>query len=193
MNKSALKQKLQVKKVADYSYLVLFFLSFAFFTFFVIRPNILTIFSLQEELGNLKILDTGYENVIKKIVSIQSFLEDNRTDLYLLDEALPSLPQISKIVDDTQHSATNSALKLNTMALGKIDLKDNTNQLARKKISINMDGDSDFFGSKAFITDIINSRRLKTIQQISFNQDSQQSGTPSGKLHLILEIEGYYL
>ena len=98
MNKSVIKRKLLVRKVTDYSYTILFFVSFAFFTFFVIRPNILTILSLQEESGKLHTLDAGYENVIKKIVDIQSFLEENGKDLYLLDESLPTLPQINKLV-----------------------------------------------------------------------------------------------
>jgi len=192
MNKSTLKEKIQAKKVTDYSYMILLFISFAFFTFFVIRPNILTIFSLQEQLGKLHILDTGYENVIKKIVDIQSFLEENRTDLYLLDEALPSLPQINKIVDDTQYSASASGIKLNSMALSNVDLKDKTIEFTRKKISINMDGGANFLDSKSFISDIVDGRRLKIIKQLNFSQDVQ-GGTQSGTLKLIMEIEGYYL
>jgi len=192
MNKSTLKEKIQAKKVTDYSYMILLFVSFAFFTFFVIRPNILTIFSLQEELGKLHILDTGYENVIKKIIDIQSFLEENRTDLYLLDEALPSLPQINKIVDDTQYSASASGIKLNSMALSNVDLKDKTIEFTRKKISINMDGGANFLNSKDFINDIVDGRRLKIIKQLNFSQDTQE-GTQSGTLKLIMEIEGYYL
>ncbi len=192
MNKASLKEKIQAKKVTDYSYMILLFISFAFFTFFVIRPNVLTIFSLQEELGKLHILDTGYENVIKKIVDIQSFLEENRTDLYLLDEALPSLPQINKIVDDTQISASASGVKINSMAISNVDLKDKTVEFTRKKISINMDGGANFLNSRDFINEMVDGRRLKIIKQLNFSQD-MQSGTQSGALKLIMEIEGYYL
>ncbi len=192
MNKTSLKEKIQAKKVTDYSYMILLFISFAFFTFFVIRPNVLTIFSLQEELGKLHILDTGYENVIKKIVDIQSFLEENRTDLYLLDEALPSLPQINKIVDDTQNSASASGVKINSMAISNVDLKDKTVEFTRKKISINMDGEANFLNSKDFINEMVDGRRLKIIKQLNFSQDIQ-GGTQSGALKLIMEIEGYYL
>lgn len=192
MNKASLKEKIQAKKVTDYSYMILLFISFAFFTFFVIRPNVLTIFSLQEELGKLHILDTGYENVIKKIVDIQSFLEENRTDLYLLDEALPSLPQINKIVDDTQISASASGVKINSMAISNVDLKDKTIEFTRKKISINMDGGANFLNSRDFINEMVDGRRLKIIKQLNFSQD-MQSGTQSGALKLIMEIEGYYL
>ena len=192
MNKSVIKRKLFVKKATDYTYTVLFFISFAFFTFFVIRPNILTILSLQEEAGKLHILDTGYENVIKKIVDIQYFLQENGQDLYLLDEALPTLPQINKLVVDTQNSASGSGMILSTMSINKVDLRNNEAKLTRKTISITLDGNADFINSKAFITQIMNDRRLKMIQSIGFTQD-EKKGSQSGSLKLQLEVEGYYL
>jgi Tfp pilus assembly protein PilO len=192
MNKNVIKRKLFVKKATDYSYTVLFFISFAFFTFFVIRPNILTILSLQEESGKLHILDTGYENVINKIVTIQSFLQDNGQDLYLLDEALPTLPQINKLVVDSQSSASSSGMSLSTLSINKVNLRDTVVKTERKRIVITLDGIADFTQSKAFITQVMNDRRLKMIQQITFDQNDKK-GSGSGTLKLLLEIEGYYL
>lgn len=192
MNKSIIKRKLFVKKAADYSYTVLFFLSFAFFTFFVIRPNILTILSLQEELGKLQILDTGYENVINKIVTIQTFLQENGQDLYLLDDALPTLPKINKLVLDSQFSASSSGMNLSELSINKVDLRDTEKKTVRKKINITLEGNADFMQSKEFITQIMNDRRLKMIQQITFDQD-EKKGSTSGSLKLLLEVEGYYL
>lgn len=192
MNKAVIKRKLLVKKATDYSYTILFFISFAFFTFFVIRPNILTILSLQEESGRLHILDIGYENVIKKIVDIQTFLEENRTDLPLLDEALPDVPQINKLVNDSQFSASDSGMVLNTMSINKVDLRDSGKKKDRKKVSVTIEGVANFLQSKSFITQVMNDRRLKTIRKITFDIDSKQS-SESGNLRLVLEVEGYYL
>jgi len=192
MNKSIIKREFLVKKVTDYSYTILFFLSFAFFTFFVIRPNVLTIFSLQEEAGKLRILDSGYENVINKIVETQSFIEENGKEIYLLDEALPSSPKIDKLVIDTQFSATNSGMNLNTMSINKVDLRDMQKNIVRKKINFFLDGEANFAQSKEFIARIMNDRRLKMIQQITFDRD-EKSGSESGNLKLRLEVEGYYL
>lgn len=192
MNKAVIKRKLLVKKVTDYSYTILFFISFAFFTFFVIRPNILTILSLQEEAGKLHILDTGYENVIKKIVDIQSFLQENGQNLYLLDESIPTLPQINKLVVDTQYSASSSGMNLSTMSINKVDLRDMQKKKERRVVTITLEGGADFMQSKEFISQILNNRRLKMIKQITFDQDIKQ-GTNSGNLKLLLEVEGYYL
>ncbi|MCX6732532.1 MAG: hypothetical protein NTV98_03245 [Candidatus Roizmanbacteria bacterium] len=192
MNKAVIKRNLLVKKATDYSYTILFFISFAFFTFFVIRPNILTILSLQEEAGKLHILDSGYENVINKIVNIQAFLQENGQDLYLLDEALPTLPKINKLVLDSQFSASSSGMNLAAMSINQVDLRDTEKRKTRRKITITLDGAADFIQSKEFITQIMNDRRLKMIQQITFDQD-EKKGSMSGSLKLMLEVEGYYL
>ena len=192
MNKNVIKRQLLVKKATDYSYTILFFISFAFFTFFVIRPNILTILSLQEESGKLHILDTGYENVINKIVTIQSFLQENGSDLYLLDAALPTLPQINKLVVDSQFSASSSGMNLSTLSINKVDLRETVKKTVRKQIVITLEGGADFAQSKEFITQIMNDRRLKMIHQITFDQNDKK-GTESGALKLLLEVEGYYL
>lgn len=192
MNKSIIKRSLLVKKAADYSYTVLFFISFAFFAFFVIRPNILTILTLQEEAGKLHILDTGYENVIKKIVDIQAFLQESGQDLYLLDDALPTSPKINKLVIDTQFSASSSGMSLSTMSINTVDLGDKEKKKVRRKISIVLNGEADFAQSKEFMTLIMNDRRLKKIQQIIFDLD-EKKGSASGSLKLQLEVEGYYL
>lgn len=192
INKSSIKRTLQIKKATDYSYTILFFLSFSFFTFFVIRPNIVTILSLQEEAGRLKILDTGYENVIRKIVDIQTFLETNRENLYLLDEALPSSPNLNKIVDDTQYAASGSALNLTAMTINKVDLKDVSNQTEEKTVIINIEADGTFVETKNFISEVLNDRRLKNIRRIVLDQDTV-AGSSSGNLKLLIDLEGYHL
>lgn len=181
-----------MKKATDYSYTILFFLSFSFFTFFVIRPNIVTILSLQEEAGRLKILDAGYENVIRKIVDIQTFLETNRENLYLLDEALPSSPNLNKIVDDTQYAASGSALNLTAMTINKVDLKDTERKTEEKSVIINIEADGTFVQTKNFISEALNDRRLKNIRRIVLDQDTV-AGSSSGNLKLLIDVEGYHL
>lgn len=186
------KRHLNLTQFKDYSYLILFFISFSFFTFFVIRPNLITIFSLQEELGKLQILDQGYDNVIQKIITIQTFLESSRSDLFLLDEALPNIPGINKVVDDIQNSASQSAIVLTSMGIGKIDLKDTTASKKRKPIAIHMTASGKFPEAKEFVLNVLNARRLEAINQIVFDVDGKD-GTQSGLLRMTLELESYHL
>lgn len=192
INKESIKRTLQIKKATDYSYTILFFLSFSFFTFFVIRPNIVTILSLQEEAGKLKILDQGYENVIRKIVDIQTFLESNRENLYLLDDALPSSPNLNKIVDDTQFAASDSALNLTAMTINKVDLKDVSHKNEKKSIVINLEAGGSFLQTKEFISQILEDRRLKNVRRIVLDQDTI-AGSGSGSLKLLIDVEGFHI
>lgn len=192
MDKDYLKKQLTSAKIKDYSYSIIFFLTFSFFVFFVIRPNLVNVFSLQEELGKLHILDVGYENVIKKIINIQTFLETNRSDLYLLDQAISSTPQINKIVQDIEKAATNSGVIVNQIDISKINLKQGGRQTKKNSLIVNMSVKTNFDDMQLFVNNLINQRRLKTLKHIVIDKD-ELSGTASGSLDIKFELEGYYL
>lgn len=192
MDKDYLKKKLTSSKVKDYSYSIIFFLTFSFFVFFVIRPNLVNVFSLQEELGKLHLLDIGYENVIKKIINIQTFLETNRSDLYLLDQAISSTPQINKIVQDIEKAASSSGIIVNQIDISKINLKQGAKQTKKNSLMVNMSVKTDFEAMQLFVSNLINQRRLKTLKHIVIDKD-ELTGSASGSLNIKFELEGYYL
>jgi Tfp pilus assembly protein PilO len=167
-------------------------LTFSFFLFFVIRPNLVNVFSLQEELGRLRLLDTGYENVIKKIISIQTFLETNRSDLYLLDQSISSSPQINKIVNDLEAAATSSGIILTQIDISEVDLKKNVKQKETNKLVVNLSTQSDFEQAKQFIETLFIQRRLKTLKHLIIDR-AENTGSGSALLKIKLELEGYYL
>ncbi len=192
MDKEVFKKKIFMSKVKDYSYAIIFFITFSFFIFFVIRPNIVNVFSLQEELGRLKILDAGYENVIKKIVDIQFFLESNRSDLYLLDQALPQTPQINKVVQDLEKIASESGVKIIQIDINKINLKENTKKTKQTPLAVNLGLKSTFYQYKTFLKGIQEQRRLKSFKHIIIDKE-QNEGTLSGQLNIKMQLEGYFL
>lgn len=192
MDRESIKKKLTSTKTKDYTYGIIFLLTFSFFLFFVIRPNLVNVFSLQEELGNLKILDTGYENVIRKIVNIQTFLETNRSDLYLLDQGISSAPQINKVVEDIESAASSSGITVTQVDIGQIDLKEKDSRTTKNVLKVNLSTKADFKLAKDFITALMMQRRLKTIRRIGMSKaDINSSG--SAQLDITLELEGYYL
>ncbi|PIY68504.1 hypothetical protein COY90_05535 [Candidatus Roizmanbacteria bacterium CG_4_10_14_0_8_um_filter_39_9] len=192
MDKEYLKKQLTSSKVKDYSYSIIFFLTFSFFVFFVIRPNLVNVFSLQEELGKLHLLDIGYENVIKKIINIQTFLETNRSDLYLLDQAISSTPQVNKIVQDIEKAASSSGIVVNQIDISRINLKQGGKQTKKNSLMVNMSVKTDFEDMQSFVSNLINQRRLKTLKHMVIDKD-ELTGTSSGSLNIKFELEGYYL
>lgn len=192
MDKQTLIKQLTAQKVKDYTYAVIFVLTFSFFIFFVIRPNLVNVFSLQEELGRLRILDSGYENVIKKIINIQTFLETNRSDLYLLDQAVASSPQINKLIQDMEEAASSSGLEISQANIGKISLKHSTVSKKRNVLTVNLATHSGFEDIKTFINNLIQQRRLKTLKTIVLEKD-EKSASSSATLNIKIDLEGYFL
>lgn len=192
MDKNSLKKQLLSKKTKDYTYGIIFFLTFSFFVFFVIRPNLVNVFSLQEELGRLKILDAGYENVIRKIVDIQTFLETNRSDLYLLDQAVSSSPQINKVIADIEAAASSSGVIVHQVDVNKIDLKHKDLRTSKNTLVVNMATRSDFDKLNAFIGNLLVQRRLKTLKSVSIERMSNMA-SGSAELDVKIELDGFYL
>lgn len=192
MDKDTLIKQFTSKKAKDYTYAIIFFLIFSFFIFFVIRPNLVNVFSLQEELGKLQIMDAGYENVIKKIINIQTFLETNRSDLYLLDQAVSSTPQINKLIQDIEAAASASGIIVSQINISKIDLKDKTVRTKKNILTVNIATHTGFEKAKLFVENLIMERRLKTLKNITLDRD-EKSASPSSALDIKIDLEGYYL
>jgi len=192
MDKDYIKKKLVTQKTKDYTYGIIFFLTFSFFIFFVIRPNLVNVFSLQEELGRLHILDAGYENVIKKIINIQTFLETNRSDLYLLDQAISSTPQINKIVADIETAASASGVLVHQIDINKVDLKEKGQRQEKNVLIINMATQTGFTEATACVGNLLGQRRLKTFKNISIDT-TDRNGTGSATLDIKIELNGFYL
>jgi len=123
MDKKALLQLLNKKEVHKYGFTIAFFIIFSFFLVFAIRPNLVTAFTLQKELQDLKIKNKKSEAVILQVVSYQSTLEEYRDKLPLLDQAVPSSPTVAQVVDEVKKSASDSGLLANTISVQQIHLK----------------------------------------------------------------------
>lgn len=126
MNKERILVMLKDKKVQNYSYHIFFFLAFSFFVIFAIQPNLSTAFRLQKELQDLRLENKKSEEVILQIVNYQSLMEEYRDSLYVLDEALPSTPELASAIEDVSKIASESGLILQSMTVESISLKGDT-------------------------------------------------------------------
>jgi Tfp pilus assembly protein PilO len=177
------------KKVKDYTLTIFFFLIFAFFVFFAIRPNIVTAFNLQKELQDLKVKDRKYEQTLFNIVNYQAVLETNRDNFFLLDEAVPSNPQVYKVIDDLRVSASASGVLTSRFDVSEVQLTKDKKQRKMQAYKISLETTSDINQVKGFIENFMSQRRLKTIDSLSITPDNRTEN--SFKIQMI--IEGYYL
>jgi len=126
MNKEKFLELLKDKKIQNYSYHIFFFLVFSFFIIFAIQPNLSTAFRLQKELQDLRLQNKKSEEVILQIVNYQSLMEEYRDSLSVLDEAVPSTPELAKVVDEISKTASDSGLIVKSLTIESIDLKGNS-------------------------------------------------------------------
>lgn len=192
MDKQTILSALRNQKTKDYSLVIIFFLVFSFFIFFAIRPNILTIFSLQKEREELKKVDANYEDVIMSIVQTQTLLEQYRDKLGYLDDSLPLAPQVNKVVDDIRQSASQSGTILSQMQVSTLSLKEDADIDKLQFFELSMSTPSDFGDIKSFVDILIAQRRLKVLKRIIMNKSNPES-TQSGQLGTQLQIDNYYL
>lgn len=211
MNKNDILSKVLNKKVQDYSFLVFFFLIFAVFVFFAIRPNLLTAFRLQSELEELRFQDQQYERIILNIVEYQTILEQTRDSFYLLEEAIPQSPEIYAMVNEIRKAASDSGIIIRNLKVSQVVLKDDgtqgnkngSNDAPKKRTAgtqgeenksykVEFDIESNMTETKNLLARTFNQRRLKLIKKMAMSS-SQQVATTSAVFRVTLEVEGYYL
>ncbi|MCS6956494.1 MAG: type 4a pilus biogenesis protein PilO [Patescibacteria group bacterium] len=177
------------KKYQDYTYAVLFFMVFSIFIFFAISPSLKTAFSLKKEREDLEKIDKLYESKIVNISEMQNKLEENRDKLNLIDKAVSQYPQVNKMVDDVKKTADKNNFFIQKANIADINLFQSKKELGR--ISLIIEGKTDYENLMNFIREIFDQKRLKTIENLTINQDKES--TNSGRLQISLIINGYYL
>ncbi|MDO8497898.1 MAG: type 4a pilus biogenesis protein PilO [bacterium] len=192
MNRTDLVEKLMNKKVKDYSFTVLFFVIFAFFAIFVIKPNLSTAFSLQKELLELRALDKNYEQGILNIVNFQSLLETKREDFFLLDDAIPPHPFISQLIGDIDRLSSSSGIVVKKINIQDINLKETVVDKKLRQISLNLELEADFPKTHEFFKAIINQRRIKAVKKIAITKSSKEA-SGSSTLKIQFDVDSYYL
>ena len=77
----------------------------------------------RKELQELKLQNKKSEETILQIVNYQSLLEQYRDSLYVLDEAIPTSPELAKVIAEITKTATDSGLTINSLDVESIVLK----------------------------------------------------------------------
>jgi Tfp pilus assembly protein PilO len=177
------------KKTSDYTFAILFLMIFSGFIMFAIRPSITTAFSLKKEETDLDKIDKLYESKIMDIASIQSQIEDNREDLHLLDDAVSQYPEVNKMVEDIKTIADKNNFSIKKANIADVDLTVTKKNI--DKVSLVVEGKTNFDDFTVFMNDLHSQRRLKTVNKVIISRDLESTG--SGSLRVVITIDGYYL
>jgi len=192
MDKNILLKQLLGKKVRDYGFVVFFLFIFSFFIIFIIKPNISLVFKLSREKTYLDQLDKNYENVIIDIVNLQSEMEKVRSNLEIIDQALPDRVRIDKVVDELNKSASVSSVLIKKLTFSNFSLIDKVNDKKLNKIQFSIEFLGNFKNTLDYMKLITKQRRLKVINQIIIDKPVSDA-TDSADLNIKLSGETYNL
>jgi Tfp pilus assembly protein PilO len=193
MDKNYLLKKVINPRFRDYSYAITFFIIFSFSVYFLIRPTILSIVKSKVKVEELRKINDFYDTQVKKIIDLQTNLEAVRDDLHYVEEAIPIYPQVNKVFGDLKNTAAKNNLLIEKLNFDNINLTDNKVAKEAKKFELDLKAMGSFEDTKAFLEELTNQLRLKTVGEMSLTKESNVSASESSQLKIEILINSYYL
>ncbi|MCL4339069.1 type 4a pilus biogenesis protein PilO [Patescibacteria group bacterium] len=177
------------KKSKSYLTLTLTFISLSIFGLFAIRPTLITAISLYKDVGDLQALNIQYENKIGSLIRAQSSYEQIRDDLPLIDAAIPTNTDFSKLARSIENFANKENLIINQMQIDNVSISHLPSTGRLSNYGFNMIATGDFNSITNFLTHLINWRRIVNISSLEL---SHEGGTQSANLRMQIRAITYY-
>lgn len=194
---SALYQK---KEARVYTGLILSLLTVAFFSFFAIRPTLVTIASLVKEIEDKRMIAQKLQEKISALSLAQKEYVAVSSELPLVEEALPQEPNLPLFIRQLETLAVQSGVALRTIQFGQVNLR---GRLALKpdsvkteqkeeasEITFSLSASGSYQNLKSFLQSLENLRRFVVISSFAFKPEEKEEAQL-----LILSVAGeaYYL
>lgn len=112
----------KTKKSKAYTMLALSLFTIAFFGYFAIRPTLLTVVSLQQEISQSKNIDEKLAAKIEALDKANRLLDTYRDKQFLLREAMPQSPNIAQLMSVIERKASESRVQVGNLQVRSISL-----------------------------------------------------------------------
>lgn len=147
-----------------------------FFAIFAIRPTLLTMSDLLNEIEDKKKLDRQLSQKIASLSSIQPLYIQLQDRLLVLDEAIPSTPQLILSLKIIEKIASQNKLVITSMGVSEIpeenplDIKDQPlTSFERVDVPVSISVDGDYLTIRQFVEDLKDYRRSFIVDTIVFS------------------------
>jgi Tfp pilus assembly protein PilO len=186
-----------------YTAVIFSFLAISLFAWYAIRPTIQTIIYLRREISDKSVLDKQMEQKIANLIEAQANYENIKDQLQLLDEAIPLNPDTLDAISQLQNLISTSGATISAIRVASVPLVAAGDENAKTKTtqpshsySINLTVDGRYSDLEQYLQEIINMRRILTVDQLSILPDkdtTSQSSSESGSLlRLTIQLDSYY-
>lgn len=173
-------------KKKAYSLLGMTLIATVVFGGFAIRPAIVTVVGLRKEVTDLRHTDRLLNEKISALASAQTHYKISKEDLYLLDLALPSSPEIPELIETLSTCAGKAQVSLLALDFKK----PNTSTSSIQKAEASLKSRGDYLKTMKFISLIENNIRQMKIVALNLNH---QGDVSQGNLEVQIVFEYYYL
>ncbi|HYD34939.1 MAG TPA: type 4a pilus biogenesis protein PilO [Vitreimonas sp.] len=160
-----------------------------FFALFAIRPTLLTMSDLIKEINDKRELD---QKLAQKYAALQSAQEEYlglQSRLAVLDEAIPSQPNLVEVIKIVEKLASDRRLVIVNLSVSEIPPETpfvpQGDTLNRQNLALKVIVTGDYPLIKAFLDDIKNSRRAFLVESIVFSTGEERGVK---KLNAIITI-----
>lgn len=144
-----------------------------FFAVFAIRPTLLTMSDLIKEIEDKRQLDKQMAQKIAALSSAQSEYIKQEDRVGVLDEAIPTGPNLVGLFKLIEKSASDNQLVITAMSVGDVpkDVVGNPpfDQLERKNLEFTVGVTGDYASIRAFVNQLLQIRRTILIERVGFS------------------------
>lgn len=189
-----INQLYRQKKVRVYTQVVLSIFVIAFFLLFAIKPAAVTIAGLAKKINDQKLALEKLEKKVQMLTQARRNYLAIQADLYLVEQTLPTKPEISYFIKELEILTRQADINLNTTQFGQVTLKEKkaTPQEKPKEIGFTLTASSDYQKLKNFLQVLGSLRRTVIVNAISFSTGKKEKDETK-PLNLNLQADVYYL
>lgn len=150
-----------------------------FLDLFAIQPTLTTITELIEEIEEKRDLTEKLDNKIAALTTAQTTYYSIESRLPVLDEAIPSNPEVVKSLKIVEKLAYESSVVVTSISVPQVpdELHQEVefNKLARVALPLTVTVSGDYLSIKEYVQTIMNSRKLFVVDSVTF-QTSEDRG-----------------
>ncbi len=156
------------KQTKVYTGIVLSILTVAFFSFFAIRPTLVTIGGLLKEVKDKKEIVTQLDQKVNALAQAQTNYNQIESRLYLIDQSLPQDPSLSTLIKELEFLSQSSLVTLESLKFDQINLQGESEKKESQEASFTLAVSGDYSILKNFLNSLDILRRITLIDNFAF-------------------------
>jgi len=157
--------------------LIFSILAVVFFAIFAVKPTLQTMSELIKEIKDKRALDEQLEQNIASLNTAQAQYQQFSSQLYLLDEAIPKTANLVEGLKIVEKIASANDLVIQGISISAVPdelIKAVEGNSKRELLTFNVDLTGDYLKIRQFVEDLMDSRRMMLVDQVSFSLGSNR-------------------